>query len=462
MDNMFVKIAILLIAGFGAGKIARRFKLPMVTGFLIAGLFLGPSWGLVFPNFKGVITSSDQKALIFVKDIALSFIAFSIGSEFSFRKLKKYGKSVNLITLFEVLFAVSLVFITMLLVPKGEKYTGIGYHPFNKKNISLAIVLASMSAATAPAATIMVIRQYRAYGPVTKTILPVTAIDDIYGIVIFGFAISVAQILTAEATFPLWFLITKPFIEVIGSLVLGFVIGYVLSITIKQIQQDHDDYQVLSLISIFVAIGLIGALNSIFRKYNLGLSNLLSCIVIGATLSNTLKNSEKVFNSINDMSMPFMILFFTLAGAELDLNIFKSDKLLILVAFLFIVARGIGKYLGAFTGAVISKSDKKLRNYIGFALLPQGGVSIGLLVSVRALLPAFYQDATTIIMLSILVFETTGPIFAKLAISKSGEINGLDRIADFIEEENNETQNIDHSNNQDNLVIDNTNDNNNK
>lgn len=428
MYLIILKISVVLLFGFIGGKIACKLKLPEVSGYLILGILLGPSLGLIIPNFDGIVTSADQGSLKFIGDIALSFIAFSTGSEFNIHSLKKTGKAVNIITLLEVVFAVGFVFVAILFIPKPADITA-GYNPFGKENISFGLILASMSAATAPAATLMVIRQYRAHGPLTKTILPVTALDDIYGIVIFGFCISIAQLLTSTSgDMPLWLMITKPLIEVFGSIILGIVIGIVLTFVNSKFAKNRDNYQVLSVIAIMFSIGIIWALNYGLENFEISFSPLLVNIMVGTMISNLAKKPAETFSSINDLATPIYILFFTLAGASLDLNILKTSGIIILLSGVYILARGLGKYTGASVGARIADSPLAVKKYLGFALLPQGGVSLGLLVAVSSKMPAFYQWMATIIMLSIMVYETSGPIFAKLAISKAGEINGIDRL----------------------------------
>ncbi len=426
--NLIFKIAVVLFVGFIGGKVAKRFKLPEVSGYLVFGLILGPSLGLIFKGYEGFVTEANQTTLKFVSEIALAFIAFSIGSEFSVSQMKKVGKRINLITMYEVLFAVLTVFVVLFFIPKPEPIMVGGYDPFGKGNIAFGLVLASMSAATAPAATLMVMRQYRAYGPVTKTVLPVTALDDIYGIVVFGFFISIAQSLASTTTMPTWLMISKPFIEVFGSILIGTVIGIVLSKVVNKLQKVRDDLQVISIIAIFLGIGVTMLINNYFEEYNMGISSLLVNIMIGTMVANLVKKPENTFNSLNDFTTPFYVLFFTLAGASLDLGIIRTSGLVAIIAVAYIFARGFGKFSGAFVGSVVSKADPMVKNYLGFALLPQGGVSLGLLVILNSQIPSFYQLVSTIIMLSILVYETSGPIFAKFAISKAGEINGLDKL----------------------------------
>lgn len=428
--NLLFKVAVVLLVGYIGGAVVKKLKLPNVSGYLVFGLILGPSLGLIFSGYNGFITAEDQNTLKFISELALAFIAFSIGSEFNLQSLKRNGKEVNIITIFEVVAVVLVVFLALFFIPKPAPIMN-GYEPFSKGNIAIGLVLAAMSAATAPAATLMVIRQYRAYGPLTKKILPITALDDIYGIIVFGFFISFATILiSSSSSMPLWLSILKPFIEVFGSLILGIVFGYVLSKIINKFKINvRDELQVLTVVAVVISTALIGMINAKFEGVNLGLSALLTNMAIGAMVVNLVKKPTDTFESVNDFTTPFYVLFFTLAGASLNLAILKNSYLIIVLALVFIVARASGKYIGAFTGSQVTKQPKTVRNNLGIALLPQGGISLGLLVIVQAQLPAMYFSLiSTIIMLSILFFETTGPIFAKIAITRAGEINGLDLL----------------------------------
>ena len=428
---LLFKISIVLAVGFVGALLARKFKLPNVSGYLVLGLLLGPSMALIFPNFPGIITLAENESLSFISEIALAFIAFSIGSEFAIKAIKKMGKSVIILTTFEVIGAVLMVFLLLFFLPKPSMITS-GYNPFSKENIAFGLILASMSAATAPAATIMVIRQYRAFGPVTKTILPITALDDIYGIIVFGFFISIAQILVPHGVVQSTALMfAKPFIEVFGSIIAGGLIGFILSKLANKFDKIRDDMQVLALLSVLFSIGLSSIVNHYLHDYGIAFSQLLMNIMIGSMLANVAKTPQRTFSAINDFATPFYIMFFTLAGASLDLAILKADSLILWIALVYIIARGSGKILGITVGAVVAKSSKTIRKYLGIALLPQGGVSIGLLVIVSVQMKSFYPVISTIIMLSILVYETLGPVFAKFAISKAGEINGLDRLDDI-------------------------------
>jgi Kef-type K+ transport system membrane component KefB len=397
--NVILKLSIILVIGFIFGKFAKMLKLPNVSGYLIAGLFLGPS----FFNF---VSPEESESFEIISELTLSFIAFGIGSEFMLKDIVAMGKKIAIITLAEVVGAIGVVFSVM-------------YFIFNQ-DFAFSIVIASMSAATAPAATIMVIRQYRAYGPVTKTILPVVALDDVYGIMAFGIALSVAKILVGNDGSSILKIIGIPLIEITGALLLGLVLGIILSLLTKK-SDPKDELQIKTLFFIGLSAGI---------AMLLGLSPLLANIMMGATLANMRSYSNRSFSSVNDFVAIFYVLFFTLAGASLNLSILWG------VGFVgagYIIARASGKIFGSYVGAVITKAEPTVRKYMGFALLPQGGISIGLSVLVMQQLPQYSVSITTIIMASVLFYETLGPIFAKIAIHKSGEIDALPSFEDMFE-----------------------------
>lgn len=389
MDTLF-KISIAIVAGLIGGRIARLLKLPNVTGYLVAGLLVGTS-------FMNLITTQDVQAFSVISEFALAIIAFSIGSEFVIKEMRKLGKSIIIITISEVIGAIAVVF-------------GVMYYLFNQP-FAFSIVIAAMSAATAPAATLMVIKQYKAHGPLTRTILPVVALDDIVGIIAFGIAISLAKLPNGIQGVSLFETIKAPSIEIVGSLILGLIIGLILTFLAKR-ATDKDELLIITLGTIALTTGVANFLT---------LSPLLSCIMVGTTLVNLFPNYQRVFGSINDFSPPIYLLFFTLAGASLDLSILTQVGL---IGLAYIIARASGKIIGAWIGTKIAKTSKTVSNNLGLALLPQGGVSIGLSIIVRQQLPEYSVAITTIIMFSVLVYEISGPIFAKIAIQRAGEING--------------------------------------
>lgn len=387
--NIFIKIGLVVSFGLLGGRVARKFNLPDVTGFLIGGLFLGPS-------FLNIITDSDTGMINFINELALSAIAFNIGGEFIMKQIKKLGKEIFIIAVFEVLVVVVLVF-------------GVMFYLLNQPFV-FSVMVASMAAATAPAGTMMVIRQYRAKGPLTNTILPVAALDDALGIMVFGLAMSLAKISLGEVTGNGLALAAAPFIEIALSLVLGSVLGVILSYLSKFVKSSEE---MTSFILVFILAS--SGLAQVFE-----LSSLLSSMMMGAVFVNISKKPLKVFSNINQFMPPFNLLFFALAGSSLDLSVLSSIGLLGLA---FVLSRMFGKVIGSTMGAYVAKSEPVVKKYLGWALLPQGGISIGLSMVVKDQLPALSDGIVTLILFSVLVFEIAGPILAKVAITKAGEVN---------------------------------------
>lgn len=395
--NIFIKISIVILFGVIGAKIARRLSLPNVTGYIVAGLLLGPS-------FFNLVTQEAAPIISFVNEFALGIIAFAIGGEFFLDDLKKLGKDVFVITFMEVIGVLIVVFCAM-------------YYLLNQSFV-FSIIIASMSAATAPAGTVMVIRQYRAYGPLTKTILPVAALDDVLGIMAFGIAMSLAKLSIGAETVSLFHMILDPAKEIVFSIALGAIIGLIFTIIIKRLK-SKEDMLCFIILSILASTGIANYL---------GLSALLSNMLIGAVLVNLHNRASRVFEVINDFAPPINLLFFTFAGASLDLSVLASIGVLGLV---YALSRATGKIAGATLGAKMVNSEKTITRWLGLALLPQGGISIGLSMIVARELPEHSASIITVILFSVLVFEILGPILAKVSITKAGEINGLDRIKEM-------------------------------
>lgn len=391
--DVLLKISLILFVGLIGGRIAQIFKLPNVSGYLVAGLFLGPS-------FLRLVTDQDITSFFIISELALALIAFSIGSELVLKNMLKFGKSIVVITVAEVAGALIVVFSVM-------------YFIFDQ-SLAFSLVIASMSAATAPAATLLVIRQYNAQGPLTKTILPVVALDDVLGIMAFGVAMSIAKISTGQTQYSFLRMLSEPIIEIGGSLLLGGILGIILVIISKK-AKSRDELQIISLSAIGLATGL--------AKIT-GFSSLLTCIVLGAMLINLNPNSKRVFDSVNGFVAPVYVMFFALAGASLHLNVLYSVGA---IGIAYVISRLTGKLIGAWIGAKVVKAEKNVQTYLGLTLLPQGGISIGLSVLVRQQLPQYSQLITTIIMFSVLIYEVLGPIIAKVALQKAGEINVVEK-----------------------------------
>lgn len=429
--NLFFKVGIALILGFLAGKLVGRLKLPNVTGYVIAGLCIGVSLQLIFAD--GFLNKDDLEALTFISELALCFIAFNIGSEFTVKSFKELGKNVFLMTTFEVLFAVVFVVTCVYFIPfKGVDFDEIakkimedyGVTGLTGQNVKLAfaLVISSLAAATAPAATILVMRQYKAYGPVTQTVLGITALDDIYGICIFGIFMTVAKMLTktVSQTRHIALQITQPLLEIAGSVAIGFALGFALLFLAKRYDKINDDLLSISLASILLSYGICKICS---KQAGMSFSPLLANITVGSTISNFKKNPHRLFDSLNNFVAPLYTLFFVLAGASLNLGYLGKVGA---IGAIFIIARGVGKFIGSFVGGKIAKAPDAVTKWTGFALLPQGGVTIGLLVIIHEELPFFHEGMITIAMVSVLIYEIFGPVFSAMTIKKSGEVNGME------------------------------------
>lgn len=389
--DLFLKLSIIIFIGVLGGRVANYLKLPSVSGYIVAGLIMGPS-------FIDLISSQDLASLSFITDISLAAIAFSIGNEFLWSDMKKVGKNAMILTVFEVIGALGLVFLTM-------------YYIFDQ-TFEFSMVIASMSAATAPAGIVMVIRELKANGPLVKTILPVVALDDALGIMLFGVALSLAKMTAGVAEYTLFQIVSAPLIEIFGSLVLGLILGIAMTYLSKK-AKGKDELLIIASAFILASVGAANFLN---------LSPLLTAMMMGGTLVNLMQTSKRVFGAVNEFTPPINLLFFTLAGMSLDLKVLST------VSFIgvgYIFSRAFGKIIGAGLGAKAVGEGNVIQKYLGMSLLTQGGISIGLSAIVRAQLPEYGESIVTVILFSVLVFEIMGPILAKVAITRAGEVDGM-------------------------------------
>lgn len=389
MSILFYLAIILLIAIF-VSKILSKLKLPNVTGYLIAGLLIGPS-------MLGIIPKNVVSQFGIISEVALAFIAYNMGSEFNLAELKKMSKGVLVITIFQSLTAMAFVMLSMMLL-------------FNQP-FSFSLVLGAISCATAPAATIMVIKQYNAKGQVVDTLLPVVALDDAVCIIAFGISTSIAKALMKNTGgISIFNMIVSPLIEVALALAFGFFMGILLVILIKRIEGENE------LLTMIIAV--VFATAAICIKFNL--SSLLTCMMIGTTVVNILPNFKKAFTIVERFTPPIYVAFFTISGIELDISILKTVGV---IGIGYIVFRIIGKVSGAYMGAKISNSPDNVKKYLGFTLLPQAGVAIGLSMIAQNILPAPYgSQVRTIVLAATVVYELIGPSFTRRALVKAGEI----------------------------------------
>ena len=422
---IFAYIALLLLAALLSTRLMKIIKLPNVTGYIITGIIMGPFvFGLLFNNFtfEGIKDSPIFQCvdrIKWVSTVALGFIAFSIGTSFRAQTLKAVGKKVIVITIFEALFA--SMFVIAILVAAHFIFP-------NQISWSLVLTLGAIASATAPAATLMVIKQYNAKGPLVNTLLPVVALDDAAALILFAILFQIASTLAIGGEFSFYKMLAKPLIEIVISLAVGAVLGLVISF-MNRFFKSRNNRLIWCIFSVFAALGIY----YLFKYPFMGgfeLSSLLMCMMAGVIYTNLCKDSGRTLDVMDRFTSPIYMMFFVISGASLDLSIFSNEKGLFVVgvAFIYIIFRVIGKYLGAFTGASISQTEDKVKKYLGFALVPQAGVAIGLATTANTL---FGQNEATkevgslvvaIVLTSTLVYELVGPLFAKLALSKAGEI----------------------------------------
>ena len=408
--QIIVSIAIMLFFGFLLTRLTKLLKLPNVTAYIIAGIIIGPYCINLIPNY--IISGMD-----FLSDIALAFIAFSTGEFFKFSVLKKNGLKVIIITIFESLMATILVFIVCFVI----------LH----LNLSFSIILGALAAATAPASTMMTIRQTKAKGDFVDTLLQVVALDDVVGLIAYSVAISIALSFNSNSLNIID--IIKPIFLNIGSLIIGGLFGLIMKLLIPQ-KRSKDNKLIISISLIFAFCGLCAIFD---------VSPLLGCMAMGTIYINS-TNDEKLFKQLNYFSPPILLLFFVRSGVNFKLDsLFNGSSLvgstpLIIIGIIYFFIRILGKYSGAYLGCLITKKDKKVRNYLGMALIPQAGVAIGLAaLGARALGGEAGIALETIILASSVLYELIGPVLAKLSLylSKSYSKNETITINEKIKTE---------------------------
>lgn len=384
--NILLVMGIAMAAGLLVSRGARLVKLPNVTAFLVAGLVIGPC-------VAGIISKEQAASMGVISEAALGFIAYAIGGEFKLSYLKKIGRAPLTITAFQGL-------ITALCVDAGLILLGF--------DVPLSLLLGAIALATAPAATLMVVRQYKAKGPVTQMLLPVVAMDDALGLMVFSISASVAQgMLGGEMT--AYSMVAVPLLEIAGSFALGGALGMVLAFGARFFA-SRGNKLALSIACVLAGVGLCDMY---------GLSSLLVCMMIGAVMVNVSQQREVLMEQCDRFTPPLFLLFFVLSGAELDLSVLPSVGL---IGILYLVLRSLGKWGGAMLGAVCVHADEAIKKYLGLTLLPQAGVAIGMATLVSARFPTLGAQVNTIVLAGVLVFELAGPIITKWALTKAGEI----------------------------------------
>lgn len=398
MDAKYLLLIYLTIGLFLcliAGKIVKQFKLPNVTGYILMGLFAGIVLGThqMEQLFGQDVAEEMVRKFDVIKDLATGFIAFSIGTEFELKYIKKLGKAPVVIACLESLGAVVFVALGIFLV------TG---------NVQLALIMGAIAAATDPAATILVARQYKANGPVTRTLIPVVAIDDATALMSYGVCVALARAISGQVSITTFL---QPLKEIFGSLIFGIVLGFIFTILIKFYTGRGN--------RLAITIAMVSFCVSISHLEILGFSPLLSCMAMSITVVNISHNWEPVFEQMDRMTPPIFMLFFFVTGAGMDLSILPKIGA---IGAVYIIVRVIGKMAGAALGARMSHADKNVQKYLGIGLIPQAGVAIGLAMMCGTVVPEYANEITAVVVCGTIIYELVGPILTKVMLVKIGEI----------------------------------------
>ncbi len=409
--EILLSIAIALFAGLMMTRVIKPLGLPAVTGYLVAGVLIGPyCLGLLGIEGIGFPTMAYVEHFGLIADVALGFIAFSIGNEFRISQLKRIGKQAAVIAVFQALMAtlcvdVALCVLSLLL---GESVLPM----------SVAITLGAVATATAPAATLMVVRQYKAKGKLTDILLPIVALDDAVGLIVFAVSLGIAKGLQSDEI-NVFSILINPFLEIVASLLLGAVMGYIFS-QVEKLFHSRSKRLSVSVMFVFFTVALT-MLKFELGSVHLGFSSLLSCMMLGTVFCNVCESSEELMDRVDRWTTPLFVLFFVISGAELELSVF-AELAIVGIGVVYILFRCLGKYFGAYASAKFMGCDESIVKYLGITLFPQAGVALGM--SVTAMQLGSYEGGLirNIILFSVLIYELVGPMLTKMVLIRAGEI----------------------------------------
>ena len=389
-------LVLAMVAGLLMTRIMKLFNLPNVTGYLIAGIIVGP----YCCNF---VNETSLAEISFISTVALGFIAFSIGGEFKLSTIKAIGGNVIVIAIIQALVAVFMVM--------GGLFVLRAINP-DLISVPAILILSAISAATAPAATLMVVKQFKAKGPVTETLLPVVAFDDAIALMVFAVCFGLAKSLASGAEISAISVVVRPLLEIIVSLAIGGALGFVLSIACKFFRSRANRLGWM-IACVLAGVGICELLE---------LSSLLTCMMTGAVFCNMREDSVKILDGSERWTPPLFMLFFVISGATLDLAVIPQVGL---VGIVYLICRSLGKYAGSYGSALIMKTDKSVRNYLGITLLPQAGVAIGMatIVANTEGMDEVAKSVVTVVLCATLIYELVGPVLTKWALAKAGEID---------------------------------------
>ncbi|MBQ7639260.1 MAG: cation:proton antiporter [Clostridia bacterium] len=413
--NLLLSVAVALFAGLMMTRLFKKIKLnlPDVTAFLIAGVLVGPyALGRIGVTGLGFTSMDEISQVGFLSNVALGFIAFDIGNEFRLGQLKKTGKTATVIGIVQSVAATLFVDAALIAL---HFILGPEILP-----LPVAITLGAIASATAPAATLMVVRQYKAKGPLTDLLLPIVALDDAVGLVLFAVSFGVAQALDG-GNVSIVSVIFNPMLEILCSLILGSAMGWLLTQLEKLFFSNKNR---LSMTIAFVVTTIAVSSEEIplgKSGLKISFSSLLVCMMLGTVFCNLSDYSADIMKRSERWTAPLYTVFFVLSGAQLELSVFKSGWV-ILIGVVYIIIRCAGKYSGAYVSSVMMKCDANVKKHLGITLFPQAGVALGMVVSAQALGEAHGGIIRNIVLFSVLIYELVGPMLTKRSLEQAGEI----------------------------------------
>ena len=408
MEISLICLAVALIGGLMMSRLTKLFHLPAVTAYLVAGLLMGPFiLGAIGVPGMGFNTLEQVHGLSIVTQTALGFIAFTIGNEFRLSQLKATGKAAIIIGILQAVITTALVDIVLICL----------HFMFpNVISIPSALILGAIASATAPAATLMVVRQYKADGPLTKLLMLVVAIDDAVGLLLFSASFGVATALSAGQVSVIG-VVVEPILEIVLSLALGSLMGFLLN-WVEQFFHSRSKRLTISVAFVMLTVGL-SMLKFEVGGVHCGFSLLLVCMMTGTIFCNICSTSEELMGRVEGWTMPLNILFFVISGAELDLAVL-ANPVTLMIGVIYIISRSAGKYFGSFSSCVIAKQSKPITHHLGITLLPQAGVALGMAMTASTL-PG--GDLTrNVVLFAVLIYELVGPSLTKRSLLAVGEI----------------------------------------
>ena len=413
--NQILCIALALFVGLLSSRLMKVLRLPNVTGYLISGIIFGP---YVLGKYIGGWTIDNPEtsinAIKWISEIALGFIAFTIGCSFKKQAIERVGKKILVITIAEALGGAILTIGALLI---AHIFLG------NELPISLILTFGAIACATAPAATLMVVKQYKAKGPVVDTLIPVVAFDDAVALIAFAILFSISKALSTNSGLNIMDTLVWPLVEIAGSLALGALLGFLISLGFRFFK-SRANRSILIICAIFIVVGLEMLASS--RGWKFSISSLLACMMIGAIFINFRADAARTIERIDGITPPLYMLFFVISGASLDITIFGSSGALtlIIIALVYVFARCAGKWLGSYFSSKATHAEPTVQKYLGFTLFPQAGVAIGLATTANQAFPdaKLASLVLAVILTATIIYELAGPVITKIALKKAGEI----------------------------------------